>query len=380
MTATDLPGTGRVLDKFVFTRGGRALEASLARLAHAAGYGPAAAALRIGANLRGFTLQENTSIESVFASEGPGPGNLRLELGLVRNVPRLRADCQKLFEYSLSNSLAIRVQALKMIVTLFIRFPYLSTYFDVPEMMGSFQRAHELRNSCIHTGFLTAEEILVDDLSQMAYACLVPAESSQSVSRLVDHLAENTKRATESNRLAFLPDTRLVRECCTDPERSFAALRFTGIILRHTILASGEDFYVKLSSAMSDFWQQLIDCVAFHLRGPHARTCGCHRGYDDADGLHTDCDFDELSEMRAERLDAEGVDLFSETVLEMLFRAAVWDPLFSKNPHPRLVVLVRKAIWLFRPSLVQMFCPNSTFVALTKLEPFFISSFGEAAE
>ncbi|EJD05336.1 uncharacterized protein FOMMEDRAFT_152633 [Fomitiporia mediterranea MF3/22] len=58
MTASDLPGPGRILDKYVFTRGGRALERAIARAAHSLGFGPAAAALRIGANLRGFSLDE----------------------------------------------------------------------------------------------------------------------------------------------------------------------------------------------------------------------------------------------------------------------------------------------------------------------------------
>ena len=97
LTASDIPGPGRLVDKYVYSRGGRALEASLARLAHAAGLGPVATAKRIGANLQGFGQDADMSIEALFAN---GEGELRLELGIVRDVDRLRKDCNKLFHYT----------------------------------------------------------------------------------------------------------------------------------------------------------------------------------------------------------------------------------------------------------------------------------------
>ena len=97
LTASDLPGPGRLLGKHVYTRGGRALEASLARLAHQAGIGPVAAAQRIGANLQGFGEDTNVSIETIFAN---GEEELRMDLGILKNPDRLRKDCQKLFKYT----------------------------------------------------------------------------------------------------------------------------------------------------------------------------------------------------------------------------------------------------------------------------------------
>lgn len=104
LTMSDIPGTGRILDKYVFSRGGRALETTVARLAHRAGRGPSAAALRIGANLRGFSLSESTAQQMSSLSlfdDAPGKQQLRLELGLVQDVSRLKDDCNKLLEYSL---------------------------------------------------------------------------------------------------------------------------------------------------------------------------------------------------------------------------------------------------------------------------------------
>ena len=101
MTVNDNPGTGRVLDKFVFQRGGRALERYIGRAAHAVGYGPAAVAQRIGNHLRGFSLElKERQVEGGLSGEA-GHVELRLDLGLVQDVDRLRADCRKLFFYSL---------------------------------------------------------------------------------------------------------------------------------------------------------------------------------------------------------------------------------------------------------------------------------------
>lgn len=97
LTVSDLPGPGRLLGKHVYARGGRALEASLARLAHQAGFGPVAAAQRIGANLQGFSQDANISIEEIFAN---GKEDLRLDLGILKDPERLRKDCKKLFQYT----------------------------------------------------------------------------------------------------------------------------------------------------------------------------------------------------------------------------------------------------------------------------------------
>lgn len=97
LTASDIPGPGRLVGKYVYSRGGRALEASLARLTHAAGYGPVATAQRIGANLQGFSQDSDMSLESIFAN---GEDELRLDLGIVSDVERLRKNCRKLFQYT----------------------------------------------------------------------------------------------------------------------------------------------------------------------------------------------------------------------------------------------------------------------------------------
>lgn len=97
LTVSDTPGPGRLVDKYVYSRGGRALKSSLSRLAHTAGLGPSATAKRIGANLKGFKQVTDMSIETLFSN---GEEQLRLELDIVEDIKQLMKDCKKLFRYT----------------------------------------------------------------------------------------------------------------------------------------------------------------------------------------------------------------------------------------------------------------------------------------
>ncbi|KAI5117732.1 hypothetical protein M0805_002077 [Coniferiporia weirii] len=369
MTASDLPGTGRVLDKFVFTRGGRALEATLARLAHVAGYGPAATALRIGKNLRGFSLRGDMSVGSALSNTAAvEPQKLRLELGLVQDIPSLRADCKRLFEYSLSDSPVTRIQALRMIVTLFIRFPYLSIYFDIPEVTEPL--CYSQPNILMHSKIITVEdEVLADDLARMAYACLVASDTQQSVARLVDHLAESAKRGHELRKTFgtgpgdILPNGELIHKYCTNPATSFAALRFTSLIFRHSFLACGQDFYVKVNYGTMEFWKPLFDCITKHIQNvtknmQRLDRCGEAAKY----GISPSSSGSNLDVEQ----DVEGINLFSETVLEMLFRAISWDPHYK---HARWSTSIQGVVSLFKSNSAHDLYPDAAFVALAKIKP-----------
>lgn len=101
MTMTDNPGPGRVIDKFIFQRGGRAAEKYIGRIAYAAGIGPAAVAQRIGNHLQGFSLEVSRKRSMLDVGDETGLVELRLDMGLVKDVNRLRADCTRLFLYTL---------------------------------------------------------------------------------------------------------------------------------------------------------------------------------------------------------------------------------------------------------------------------------------
>lgn len=112
-----------------------------------------------------------------------------------------------------------RTQALRLIVILFIRFPYLRYYFDSPVIT-------ELLHSAQTEGYKSqtrnaAEEPILADLSRMAYSCLLPGDTT--VARLIDHLAERMKYAESHRRGAHstgpysghLPEPNLIRDYCT---------------------------------------------------------------------------------------------------------------------------------------------------------------------
>lgn len=101
MTMTDNPGPGRVMDKFIFQRGGRAAERYIGRIAYAIGMGPAAVAQRIGNHLQGFSLEVSQKRSIPDVEDETGLVELRLDMGLVQDVDRLRTDCTKLFLYTL---------------------------------------------------------------------------------------------------------------------------------------------------------------------------------------------------------------------------------------------------------------------------------------
>lgn len=97
-----------------------------------------------------------------------------------------------------------------MIVMLYVRFPYLSTYFEIPEseLLGC-EDAPRYSDS------------LERELEGMAHACVAPVDSARSAARLVDHLAQTTKfgRVLQSTHSsgpgANLPDGELVLKYCT---------------------------------------------------------------------------------------------------------------------------------------------------------------------
>ncbi|EJD04591.1 uncharacterized protein FOMMEDRAFT_167745 [Fomitiporia mediterranea MF3/22] len=373
MTASDLPGPGRILDKYVFTKGGRALERAIARTAHSLGFGPAAAALRIGANLRGFSLDESPPTTALMTYEGATSKALRLELGLIQDIPRLRADCQKLVGYTKSNIVSTRIQAYNMIITLFIRFPYLNLYFENVDVIKSDRKS-------VRSCQATDDDLLEETLARMAFACLVPSDDPGSVARLVDHLAEQTKRAEERKKewstgppVSDLPSTQMIRKYCENPHTSFAALRFTGIIFRHYFLSRGPDLYVKLTSAtVPEFWQELILCIQNLVQSDLTRACGdctCSKHYCN-DPRHASATYGD-AEILAEP-DPEGIDLFSETIFEMLYRGIAWDPNLDKYGRRCVRLrdsLVCDALKIFEPPAAQMLFPNASFISLTKLKP-----------
>ncbi|EJD05335.1 uncharacterized protein FOMMEDRAFT_165795 [Fomitiporia mediterranea MF3/22] len=373
MTASDLPGPGRILDKYVFTRGGRALERAIARTAHSLGFGPSAAALRIGANLRGFSLDETPPTTALMTYEGAAPKKLRLELGLVQDIPRLRVDCQKLVGYTKSNVVSTRIQTYNMIITLSIRFPYLSLYFESTDFNKS-------DRASLPPCRVTDDELLEETLARMTFACLTPLDDPGSVARLVDHLAEQTKYAEEQQspwstcpRHLYLPSAEMIRKYCENPHTSFAALRFTGIIFRHSLLSRGAEFFVKLNSAtMTGFWRELIGCMQNLVQTELTRPCRCYSCLkqclnEPRLGSTTLGNLVTLAEP-----DPEGIDLFSETIFEMLYRAVTWDPLLEQletRSAKLRDLLICDALNIFESSAAQTLFPNASFVSLTKLKP-----------
>ncbi|EJD05337.1 uncharacterized protein FOMMEDRAFT_152634 [Fomitiporia mediterranea MF3/22] len=145
---------------------------------------------------------------------------------------------------------------------------------------------------------VTEDELLEETLARMAFACLVPLDDPGSVTRLVDHLAEQTKRAEERHnfwssgpRLIHLPSVEMIRKYC----EYYAALRFTGIVFRHYFLSRGAAFYVKLlSENTTGFWRELIGCMQ-HL------------------------------------VQTELTRAWHSPIFEMLYRAVTWDPLLDKD-------------------------------------------------
>ena len=72
---------------------------------------------------------------------------------------------------------------------LFIRFPYLSSYFDLSDLPSD---ARQQRQQPVHGNYCVEHDSLEYELEQMAYACVAPG--AYNISRLIDHLTENTKR------------------------------------------------------------------------------------------------------------------------------------------------------------------------------------------
>lgn len=117
-----------------------------------------------------------------------------------------------------SGSILRRIQALRLIIILFIRFPYLRYYFDSPVIIKHLYSAQT--EACKPQLRDTTEETILAELSRMAYSCLLPEDIT--VARFVDHLAERMKYAESHRRGAqstgpysgHLPEPNLIRDYC----------------------------------------------------------------------------------------------------------------------------------------------------------------------
>lgn len=107
MTRTDNPGPGRLLDKFVYQRAGRAIERTLARVAHRAGYGPVAAAQRILSAFRDerfcrktlFHLVAGVDIGTMDTEFYQYYTDFRIFGRELERVDAVQSDCKKLASF-----------------------------------------------------------------------------------------------------------------------------------------------------------------------------------------------------------------------------------------------------------------------------------------
>ncbi|EJD07875.1 uncharacterized protein FOMMEDRAFT_16460 [Fomitiporia mediterranea MF3/22] len=188
LTASDLPGPGRTLG-LLYSRWGRALEASVGRLAHRSGFGPDAVASRIGSvTFRGMWVRRDVKPDDT--------GCLRRVINWAvsdGNEPKLRSDCQKLAAYATAEVSQTRLQALLQIIQLITAQPRLRTFFNTPSIVlnlrttirssyissdGSVRWKEELRRHQ-DTTFLAKQALLaiedtplndiIDDISQLPF-------------------------------------------------------------------------------------------------------------------------------------------------------------------------------------------------------------------
>lgn len=93
-TRTDMPGPGRLLDKYVFQRAGRVLEGTLGRMAHRAGYGPNALAQRI------VSAIQNDRYRVEVLSTRPASFVYCALITDRRLAEKIKGDCLKLANYA----------------------------------------------------------------------------------------------------------------------------------------------------------------------------------------------------------------------------------------------------------------------------------------
>ncbi|KAI5122831.1 hypothetical protein M0805_003126 [Coniferiporia weirii] len=251
LTVSDLPGAGRTLG-LLYARWGRALEASVGRLAHRNGHGPDAVAEQIarmtfvGTRILGAELEPNDHRNRVFKF---------VEWKVAHDdEAKLRACCQKLVGYTASSTQLTRMRALEQIIQLITAQPRFRPYFRDPALLSRIRDV--MRSTSINSDNSEdweAELELHKDNVFLARQALLCIEQNQ-LNEVVDNVLQlpfvqcNRAMRREQYSLVMLK----LLEYCRNPQVAFAAKRFMYSALNFLSwgrIANGDN---------SCFWSELV--------------------------------------------------------------------------------------------------------------------------
>ncbi|EJD07876.1 uncharacterized protein FOMMEDRAFT_150464 [Fomitiporia mediterranea MF3/22] len=252
LTASDLPGPGRTLG-LLYSRWGRALEASVGRLAHRSGFGPDAVASRIGSvTFRGTWAKRNDIPDE--AGRVQRVINWTVNDG---NEAKLRSDCQKLATYATAEISQTRLQALLQIIQLITAQPRLRTFFNTPSILLNLRT--NTRSSYISSdGSARWEEELRrhQDTTFLAKQALLAIEDNP-LNEIVDDISQLPFIRDEDSEVLtrkYMDSMKKLLGYCCKPRYTFIAKRHLCNVLNFLPWRA----ICEVSSVLSVFLEQLV--------------------------------------------------------------------------------------------------------------------------